>query len=57
MNHPIDAIAFKQAHHLDTVRAGKPFSILYTIEENEWQGMVKLQLNIKDIKAEKNSWE
>jgi single-stranded-DNA-specific exonuclease len=57
MNNPVDAIAFKQAHHLDTVRAGKPFSILYTIEENEWQGMVKIQLNIKDIKAEKNSWE
>lgn len=57
VNYPIDAIAFKQAHHLDTIRAGKTFSILYTIEENEWQGMVKLQLNIKDIRPEKNSWE
>jgi single-stranded-DNA-specific exonuclease len=45
-----DAIAFKQAHHLDLVRSGEPFSALYTLEENEWQGRTELQLNIKDIK-------
>jgi single-stranded-DNA-specific exonuclease len=47
----IDAIAFKMADHLHLVQSGKPFSILYTIEENEWQGRKTLQINIKDIKA------
>lgn len=45
-----DAIAFKQAHWIDLVRKGEPFSVLYSIEENEWQGRTTLQLNIKDIK-------
>lgn len=45
-----DAIAFKQAHHADLVRSGEPFSILYTVEENEWNGRTSVQLNIKDIK-------
>lgn len=47
---PISAIAFQQADHYETIRKGKPFSIAYHIEENEWQGKVSLQLNIKDIK-------
>lgn len=45
-----DAIAFRQSHHIDLVRSGEPFSVLFTIEENEWQGRVTLQLNVKDIK-------
>jgi len=45
-----DAIAFKQASWLDQVKSGKPFSVLYAIEEHEWQGRVSTQLNIKDIK-------
>lgn len=53
VTHPIhryDAIAFRQAHHLELVKSGQPFSILYVLEENEWQGRKTLQLNIKDIK-------
>jgi single-stranded-DNA-specific exonuclease len=47
----MDAIAFKQAHHFELVKSGEPFSVLYVVEENEWQGRKNLQLNIKDIKA------
>ena len=53
-DHPqkrIEAIAFKQAHHFELVKSGEPFSVLYVVEENEWQGRKNLQLNIKDIKA------
>jgi hypothetical protein len=32
------------------VKSGAPFSILYVLEENEWNGRRMLQLNIKDIK-------
>ncbi|WKZ65402.1 MAG: single-stranded-DNA-specific exonuclease RecJ [Flavobacteriales bacterium] len=45
-----DAIAFKQAEWLPVVKGGAPFSVLYAIEENEWQGRTTIQLNIKDIK-------
>lgn len=47
-----DAIAFKQAAWFDRVKSGQPFSVLYAIEEHEWQGRVSTQLNIKDIKSE-----
>jgi single-stranded-DNA-specific exonuclease len=50
MRRTLDAIAFKQAHHADLVRSGAPFSILYAIEENEWNGRRTVQLNVKDIK-------
>lgn len=45
-----DAIGFRLGHHLDLVKSGAPFSILYVVEENEWNGRRTLQLNIKDIK-------
>jgi single-stranded-DNA-specific exonuclease len=44
-----DAIAFQQGHHFDLISKGLPFDICYTIEENEWNGKVSLQLNIRDI--------
>jgi single-stranded-DNA-specific exonuclease len=47
--YPISAIAFQQSDAYDIVKAG-PFNITYHIEENEWNGVVKLQLNIMDIK-------
>jgi len=46
----LDAIAFRHAHHLDLVKGGQPFSVLYVVEENEWQGRTNVQLNIKDLK-------
>lgn len=45
------AIAFQQAQHYDAVVWGKHFDIVYSIEENEWNGTRNLQLNIKDIKT------
>ncbi|HQZ43356.1 MAG TPA: hypothetical protein PK735_10760, partial [Flavobacteriales bacterium] len=45
-----DAIGFKLGHHFEMIKTGKPFSVLCTLEENEWNGQVKMQLNVKDIK-------
>lgn len=47
-----DAIGFRMGGHFERVKSGEPFSVLYTLEENEWNGRVTLQLNIKDIKSE-----
>lgn len=46
----LDAIAFRQGHHLELIRSGAPFSVLYTLEENTWNGRTTVQMNIKDIK-------
>jgi single-stranded-DNA-specific exonuclease len=46
------AIAFSQASHFDEVLRKKTFSACYAIEENEFNGKVSLQLNVKDMKME-----
>jgi len=46
-----DAIAFKQAHWLEAVKRGDPFSVLFTLEENTWKDRTTIQMNIKDIKS------
>jgi single-stranded-DNA-specific exonuclease len=44
------AIAFQQGEFLLSIEKGVPFNICYHIEENDWNGNVSLQLNIKDIR-------
>lgn len=46
------AIAFGQAEHFDDTLSKKIFSACYAIEENEYNGNISLQLNVKDIKME-----
>jgi single-stranded-DNA-specific exonuclease len=47
---PFSAIAFQQGDRFGKIEQGLPFNICYHVEENEWNGNVSLQLNIKDIK-------
>lgn len=49
---PVSAIAFQQGEHLPVIENQVPFNICYHIEENEWNGSVNLQLNIKDIRVD-----
>ena len=46
------AIAFGQAEHFDSALRKNIFSACYAIEENEYNGNVSLQLNVKDMKME-----
>lgn len=46
-------IAFQKGNLIEDIHAGKPFSICYHLEENFWMGKTSLQLNVKDIKIEK----
>lgn len=46
----MDAIAFRQHEKLPLISKGKYIDICYSLEENEFQGMKSIQLNIKDIK-------
>lgn len=45
-----DMIAFNLGNFFDYINSGKNFDICYHIEENEWNGNITLQLNVKDIK-------
>jgi single-stranded-DNA-specific exonuclease len=49
---PFSAIAFQQGHHYNDIKEGRLFSACYHIEENEWNGVTSIQLNIKDLKFE-----
>lgn len=43
------AIAFQQSNKYNVISKGIPFNICYSLEENEWRGTTKVQLNVKDI--------
>ncbi|UCD37024.1 MAG: single-stranded-DNA-specific exonuclease RecJ, partial [Fidelibacterota bacterium] len=45
-----DAIGFDMADHYEKLLLNKPLDIAYVVEENEWQGNRKIQLQLKDIK-------
>ncbi|WP_405411883.1 single-stranded-DNA-specific exonuclease RecJ [Maribacter sp. Asnod1-A12] len=49
-SHRIDGIGFNMGDKLSLVTGRKPFSAVFSIDENEWQGNVSLQLKLKDIK-------
>ena len=49
---PFEAIAFGMGHFHELISEGKPFSIAYHLDENEYRGNKSLQLIIKDIKIE-----
>lgn len=46
----ISAIGFNLGHKLPLVSDKKSFSAVFSVEENEWNGTVSLQLNLKDIR-------
>ena len=47
-----NAIGFGLGDKFDLVSNGNAFMAVFTIEENHWNGITSLQLNLKDIKAE-----
>ena len=49
-SHKIDGIGFNMGDKLSLVTGRKPFSAVFSIDENEWQGNVSLQLKLRDIK-------
>lgn len=46
------AIGFGLGQHYARVKAGTPFSLCYTLEENYWKGRTEIQLNVKDMRFE-----
>ena len=46
-----NAIGFGLGKKLDVVKNKQPFDAVYIVEENEWNGKVSLQLQLRDIRA------
>jgi single-stranded-DNA-specific exonuclease len=46
------AVGFNQIEHHEQLMAGHPFRIVFTIEENTYNGDTTIQLRLKDIKFE-----
>ncbi|HBG69498.1 MAG: single-stranded-DNA-specific exonuclease RecJ [Bacteroidetes bacterium GWF2_43_63] len=53
----LPGIAFQLGEYFTQIESQKPFDIVYALEENEWNGNTTLQLNIKDIRIEKEKEE
>lgn len=49
-SYKIDGIGFNLGDKLSLVTGRKPFNVVFSLDENEWQGTVNLQLKLKDIK-------
>ncbi len=47
---PIGGIGFNLGDKLSAINNRKPFNAVFSIDENEWQGRVSMQLKLRDIK-------
>jgi single-stranded-DNA-specific exonuclease len=48
----MEGVGFGLAAKAERLLAGEPFWLVYTLEENEWQGKRRLQMMVKDIAYE-----
>lgn len=47
----LSGIGFQLAHKFDLLQSGTPVDIVYTLEENEWNGMKKIGIKVIDFRA------
>ena len=43
-------VGFNLGDKLDIVKGIKPFDAVFSLDENEWNGTVSLQLKLRDIR-------
>ena len=54
----LDCIGFNLGDRISRLDPARPTNdIVYTLEQNEWNGQVYLQLRIKDVKNQSDPWE
>lgn len=47
---PIKGVAFKHGEKYDWIKDNKPFKALFSIQEEEFNGQINAQFNIKDLR-------
>ena len=50
-SYPINGIAFQQGDAYEIIKEGHSFDICYHLEENTFNGVTSIQLNVQDIKT------
>lgn len=45
-----EAVAFNMSEHFESICHKMPFTLCYSIEENNWNGKKSIQLNVKDMR-------
>ena len=50
-NITFNGIGFNLAHHFPLLQSGQPFDLVFTIDENEFQGNTSLQLKVIDLRS------
>jgi single-stranded-DNA-specific exonuclease len=50
-NHTLVCIGFNLGDKLPLIQHKNPFKAVYSVDENEWQGHVSLQLKLRDLKV------
>ena len=47
----VKGIGYNMPQHIDLIKSGKPFDLVFQLQLNEWQGTQTVQLQVIDIKA------
>ncbi|MEY3209329.1 MAG: single-stranded-DNA-specific exonuclease RecJ [Bacteroidota bacterium] len=50
-NNSVRGIGYNMPEHIQVVKSGKPFDIVFQLQLNEWQGNQSVQMQIIDVKA------
>ena len=55
----MEVVGFGLHHHFDTLQESKneriPFEMLFTVDENHWNGVTSLQLKARDVRLQKRN--
>ena len=47
----VKGIGYNMPQHIDLIKSGKPFDLVFQLQLNEWQGTQTVQMQVIDIKA------
>lgn len=47
----VKGIGYNMPQHIDIIKSGKPFDLVFHLQLNEWQGNQTVQLQVIDVKA------
>ena len=50
----VRGIGYNMPEHIEIVKSGKPFDIVFQLQLNEWQGSQTVQMQVMDIKPSEN---